>query len=167
MTDWHFGYYFDTDIVGESNYQKALDKCYKDKKAYHKGNSAFVDVDLVYETNNAHDKNAVAVISEHGKIGYLSKSNAIRYRHLCDGLRNTLSVRCKVYKGKKGIYGAWVDLDLEDLPSTPQSLAKYKDIAPPPFFAPPPPLSDTESSPNYAKYLILVVAIIVIIMIVT
>ncbi len=29
MTDWHFGYEFNTPIVGESNYQPALDKTTK------------------------------------------------------------------------------------------------------------------------------------------
>ena len=127
MPDWHFGYAFYTDIFGESNYQSALDKCYKDRNSYKKGNSAFVDVYLVFETDNAFDPNAVAVISDHGKIGYLSKANAIRYRHLCDGERDTLSVRCKIYGGKE-TYGAWVDLDLEDLPASVKSLNKYDHV---------------------------------------
>ena len=120
MPDWHSGYAFYTDIVGESNYQSALNKCYKDPDAYRKGNSVFVDVNLVFETDNPYDPNAVAVISEHGKIGYLSKDNAIRYRHLCEGQRDTLSVRCKIYGGKE-TNGAWVDMDLEDLPASAKS----------------------------------------------
>ena len=43
MTDWHFGYQFNTPIVGESNYQKALTKSYKDPNAFVKGESAFVE----------------------------------------------------------------------------------------------------------------------------
>ena len=128
MTDWHFGYEFNTPIVGESNYQKALKKNFKDPNAFRKGESAFVDVDLVYEPHNPYDKNAVAVVSTHGTLGYLSKKDAIRYRHLCEGERDTLSVRCKIYGGSKGLYGAWVDLNLEDLAESPQSLRKYKDI---------------------------------------
>ncbi|MGP9557524.1 MULTISPECIES: HIRAN domain-containing protein [Psychrobacter] len=129
MTDWHFGYQFNTPIVGESNYQKALTKSYKDPNAFVKGESAFVDVNLVYEPNNPYDKNAVAVVSTHGTLGYLSKQDTIRYRHLCEGERETLSVRCKIYRGSKGLYGSWVDLDLEDLAESPQSLRKYKDAA--------------------------------------
>lgn len=129
MTDWHFGYQFNTPIVGESNYQKALRKSYKDPNAFRKGESAFIDVDLVYEPNNPYDKNAVAVVSTHGVLGYLSKQDAIRYRHLCEGNRDTLSVRCKIYGGSKGLYGAWVDLDLEDLSGSPQSLRKYNDAS--------------------------------------
>ncbi|MDO5769307.1 MAG: HIRAN domain-containing protein [Psychrobacter sp.] len=129
MTDWHFGYEFNTPIVGESNYQKALRKNFKDPNAFRKGESAFVDVDLVYEPNNPYDKNAVAVVSAYGTLGYLSKQDAIRYRHLCEGERDTLSVRCKIYGGSKGLYGAWVDLNLEDLSGSPQSLKKYKDTA--------------------------------------
>ncbi|MCC3344893.1 HIRAN domain-containing protein [Psychrobacter sanguinis] len=157
MPDWHFGYAFYTNIVGESNYQSALDKCYKDRNSYKKGNSAFVDVYLVFETDNAFDPNAVAVISDHGKIGYLSKANAIRYRHLCDGERDTLSVRCKIYGGKE-MYGAWVDLDLEDLPASAKSLNKYG----PTEHKPSPPtqtmaqkpvdVSTSESSSSTPKY---------------
>ena len=129
MTDWHFGYQFNTPIVGESNYKKALQQCYDSPDGYRKGQSVFVDVNLVYETSNPYDENAVAVISVYGKLGYLSKQDAIRYLHLCDGNRDTLSVRCKIYSGSKDLYGAWVDLDLEDLPSSNQSIKKYKDIA--------------------------------------
>lgn len=129
MTDWHFGYQFDTPIVGESNYQKALTKSYKDPNAFRKGESAFVDVGLVYEPNNPYDKNAVAVVSTHGVLGYLSKQDAIRYRHLCEGDKDTLSVRCKIYRGNHPMYGAWVDLNLEDLSGSPQSLRKYNDAS--------------------------------------
>lgn len=140
MTDWHFGYQFNTPIVGESNYQKALRKSYKDPNAFRKGESAFVDVDLVYEPNNPYDKNAVAVVSTHGTLGYLSKQDAIRYRNLCEGDRDTLSVRCKIYGGSKGLYGAWVDLDLEDLAESLRSLRKYDDKVSQPT---PPPLPDS------------------------
>ena len=140
MTDWHFGYQFNTPIVGESNYQKALRKSYKDPNAFRKGESAFVDVDLVYEPNNPYDKNAVAVVSTHGTLGYLSKQDAIRYRHLCEGDRDTLSVRCKIYGGSKGLYGAWVDLDLEDLAESLRSLNKYDDASSQPA---PPSLPET------------------------
>lgn len=139
MTDWHFGYQFDTPIVGESNYQKALKKSYKDPNAFRKGESAFVDVDLVYEPNNPYDKNAVAVVSTHGVLGYLSKQDAIRYRHLCEGDKDTLSVRCKIYRGDHPMYGAWVDLNLEDLSGSAQSLRKYNDVSSQPA---PPPLPD-------------------------
>ena len=132
MTDWHFGYQFNTPIVGESNYQKVLTKSYKDPNAFRKGESAFVDVDLVYEPNNRYDKNAVAVVSTHGILGYLSKQDAIRYRHLCEGDREALSVRCKIYRGDHPMYGAWVDLNLEDLSGSPQSLRKYNDVEHPP-----------------------------------
>lgn len=127
MTDWHFGYEFNTPIVGESNYQDALRKSFNEPNAFRKGESAFIDVDLTYEPNNPYDKNAVAVVSTYGTLGYLSKQDAIRYRHLCEGERDTLSVRCKIYGGSKGLYGAWVDLNLEDLAESPQSLRKYKD----------------------------------------
>ena len=141
MTDWHFGYEFNTPIVGESNYQPALDKNYKNPSSLKKGASAFFDVELVYEPNNPYDKNAVAVVSSYGTLGYLSKQDAIRYRHLCEGNRDTLSVRCKIYRGDHPMYGAWVDLNLEDLAESPQSLRKYNDTpsqpTPPPIPASP------------------------------
>lgn len=140
MTDWHFGYEFNTPIVGESNYQPALDKQHKDPNSFKKGASAFVDVELVYEPNNPYDKNAVAVVSSYGTLGYLSKQDAIRYRHLCEGNRDTLSVRCKIYRGDHPMYGAWVDLNLEDLAGSPQSLRKYNDTASQPT---PPPLPES------------------------
>ena len=114
--DWYFGYTFNTGIVGESNYQKNLDKCFKSPNTFHKGNSGFIDVTLVFEPNNPHDKNAVAVVSDFGKIGYLSRSDAISYYKLCNGDYSPKSVRCKIYggKGSKKIYGAWVDIDFDD-----------------------------------------------------
>lgn len=135
MPDWRFGSMFCTPIVGESKYQKALRNTYEDPRTSKKSESAFVDVKLVYEPNNSYDKNAVAIVSTYGTLGYLSKEDAIRYRHLCEGNRDILTVRCKIYRGSKGIYGAWVDLNLEGLSASPQSLSKYKDTAsqlPPP-----------------------------------
>ncbi|TEW87152.1 HIRAN domain-containing protein [Psychrobacter sp. 230] len=140
MTDWHFGYEFNTPIVGESNYQPALDKNYKNPNSLKKGASAFVDVELVYEPNNPYDKNAVAVVSSYETLGYLSKQDAIRYRHLCEGNRDTLSVRCKIYRGDHPMYGAWVDLNLEDLAESPQSLRKYNDTPSQPT---PPPIPES------------------------
>ena len=140
MTDWHFGYEFNTPIVGESNYQPALDKNYKNPNSLKKGASAFVDVELVYEPNNPYDKNAVAVVSSYETLRYLSKQDAIRYRHLCEGNRDTLSVRCKIYRGDHPMYGAWVDLNLEDLAESPQSLRKYNDTPSQPT---PPPIPES------------------------
>lgn len=156
MPDWRFGSRFCTPIVGESNYQQALRNIYKDPNTSKRGESAFVDVDLVYEPNNPYDKNAVAVVSTYGTLGYLSKQDAIRYRHLCEGKRDTLSARCKIYGGSKGLYGARIDLDLEELAGSPQSLRRYNDTTsqptPPP---PPPPLLET-SKPKISMTTIVV-----------
>ncbi|WP_105243779.1 HIRAN domain-containing protein [Psychrobacter sp. Marseille-P5312] len=157
MTDWHFGYEFNTPIVGESNYQDALRKSFNEPNAFRKGESAFIDVDLTYEPNNPYDKNAVAVVSTYGTLGYLSKQDAIRYRHLCEGERDTLSVRCKIYGGSKGLYGAWVDLNLEDLAESPQSLKKYKDIT-----SQPSPPSLPEKPKNKISMTTIIVGVLVL-----
>ena len=114
--DWYFGYTFNTGIVGESNYQKNLDKCFNSPNTFHKGNSGFIDVDLVFEPDNPFDESAVAVISDFGKIGYLSRKDAINYHKICNGDYSTKSVRCKIYGGRdsKKIYGAWIDIDFND-----------------------------------------------------
>lgn len=57
--DWYLVYTFNTSIVGESNYQKNLDKCFNSSTTFHKGNSGFINVDLVFGLDNPFDENAV------------------------------------------------------------------------------------------------------------
>lgn len=111
MTDIHNGYYFITPIVGESNYTKALKKCYNDADAYKKGQSVFIDVELVLENHNRYDNQAVAVISPYRIIGYLSKNHAQLYRQ---DYNDNLTVRAKIYSRDGSIFGAWVDLPYDE-----------------------------------------------------
>ena len=127
MTNIHNGYFFLTPIVGESNYTKALKKCYNDADAYKKGKSAFIDVELRLENHNRHDNKAVAVISPYGVIGYLSRNHARMYRQ---DYNEDLTVRAKIYSKDGSIFGAWVDLpyDEYDTPAKSKNRTKSNNI---------------------------------------
>lgn len=107
MVDIHHGYQFETGIVGESHYQDAIKRCYNDPNAVKKGDSVFIDVTLLLENDNPYDNKAVAVISNHGKIGHLSKAYARLYRK---EYGESLTVRARIYSRTGSLYGVWVDL---------------------------------------------------------
>jgi hypothetical protein len=68
-------------VVGESHYQDALRLTSTICTPSEEGRPAFQAV-LVPEPNNEYDGNAVAVYSTHGKLGYLSRENALEYREV-------------------------------------------------------------------------------------
>lgn len=69
---------YDFEVVGESNYQKALQRLAGD----HGTESADVDVvaELYPEDNNRHDPKAVAVLVGGQAVGYLSREDARSFR---------------------------------------------------------------------------------------
>ena len=66
-------------VVGESHYQDALRATTEVCVDTFEGRPAFTAV-LVGESENAYDSNAIAVYSRRGKLGYLSRDNALAYR---------------------------------------------------------------------------------------
>lgn len=69
---------YDFEVVGESSYQAALRAIVGPETD--DGHSLVVDVWLICETNNPHDRNAVAVVVQERKVGYLPRRDAAEYR---------------------------------------------------------------------------------------
>ena len=121
---------FITDIVGESFYFDNLAKCYHDADAIDCNDGKVVKAQLVKEPHNPHDKNAVAVYTIYGKIGHLSRENAIKYQKIVRGDK-ILNVYCRIWTNdaSKGIYGAWLNFDIDDpttLPDPREGINKNK-----------------------------------------
>lgn len=120
---------FKTDVVGESYYFDTLEKCYFDPNALDCDGGKAVRVQLIKEPNNPHDKNAVAVYSEHGKIGHLSKVDAKKYhKFMPDHLTATVDCRIWTSDPDEGIYGAWLGIDLDNPPVIQQTPIKQPKI---------------------------------------
>ena len=65
-------------VVGESHYQEALRATSRICSAGPEGRPAFAGL-LVPEPDNPYDENAIAVYSANGRLGYLSRDNALEY----------------------------------------------------------------------------------------
>lgn len=70
-------------VVGESHYQEALRATSTICTPGAEGRRTFTAV-LIAEPDNPHDANAIAVYSPHGKLGHLSRDNALAYRPVLD-----------------------------------------------------------------------------------
>lgn len=95
-------------IVGESNYQPMLRRIAKHGRNFR--------ALLIPEPNNPYDPNAIAVWAEgDGRIGYLSRENALEYREVFAFLTERQHVglcRAKLIGGTPGkrTYGVLIDL---------------------------------------------------------
>ncbi|KKC34663.1 hypothetical protein WH91_01645 [Devosia psychrophila] len=76
--DGSFGF----DIVGESNYQEALDRIAGGKTK--KGHEVEFLATLIREPNNSHDRNAIAVLIEGRKVGYVARREAKAMAEMID-----------------------------------------------------------------------------------
>lgn len=113
-------YDFKTDVVGESNYFDSLAKCYFAPEALDCDGGKAVKVELIPEPTNPYDSNAVAIYSDYGKIGYLSKLDAVKYHKIMPS-HLTAKVYCRIWTSDpdEGIYGAWLGIDLDNPPQIP------------------------------------------------
>lgn len=111
---------FDFEVVGESNYQEALSSICGGH--CEEGHNHRCSAQLVPESNNPYDKNAVAVVIRRAKVAYLSRDDAQDYRDFLasEGLAGrTLSCDAVIVGGwlrqggrsKKGSFGVKLDLD--------------------------------------------------------
>lgn len=87
--------------VGESNYQEALEEVAGGRKP--RGVNKRVNAELKLEDDNPHDSNAVAVLIEGHKVGYLSRSHAQGFREEAGrGLESARRILCRAR-----IRGGW------------------------------------------------------------
>lgn len=103
---------FGQEVVGESHYTRALARCFKAGDVDDSGKRSYVSVELVAENNNKYDKNAVAVVSEFGVVGYLSRDDAKLYRKLYD--TETHTTDAVIVTRDENLFGVWLDVLLDD-----------------------------------------------------
>lgn len=97
-------------VVGVSHYQPALEQIVA-RCAWQKERKPRFPVALVPEPTNPHDSKAIAVMTEIGCVGYLSRENARRYRPFFkellkggyDGASVTATVGRRSYKLPLGV----------------------------------------------------------------
>src|SRR5262245_6205798 len=85
-------------VVGESHYQDALRATSETCERGSSGRRTFTAV-LVAEPRNPYDANAIAVFSPQGKLGYLSRDDAIEYQQVIEevGRRGYNGGACEAY----------------------------------------------------------------------
>ncbi len=88
---------FRLEVVGESNYQNALENICNGKSE--EGADEVVPAQLIPEDTNPYDKNAVRVEIKGSIVGYLSRPDAVAYRSLCAAKTSECNAR---------IRGGWV-----------------------------------------------------------
>lgn len=69
---------FDVDVVGESKYQRALDRICGGRTE--DGVDCLVTAVLIYDSSNRYDKMAIRIEIDGETVGYLSRENAREYR---------------------------------------------------------------------------------------
>lgn len=105
---------FNQQVVGEQHYTRALKKCYNSSNSERiDERSVSIPVLLHLENNNRYDKNAVAVMSEFGIIGHLSRDDAIAYRELY-GEDEEHTTIAKIYTRTGEIFSAYLSLTITE-----------------------------------------------------
>lgn len=104
---------FDTEVVGESNYQKALKEI---TKAIGGKAPWPADAIVIPEPKNPHDMNAVRVDISEQTVGYLSREDAIAFHCLLQKMKapnGAYQTKAKIFGGGEKHFGVWLDLTLE------------------------------------------------------
>lgn len=104
---------FDGEVVGEANYQDALDRIAGGKTR--DGHELEVDARLVLEDDNPHDNKAVQVCIGDETVGYLSRGAARRFRASAPPNTTVFMCRARIVGGWKrgrdtGHYGVELDI---------------------------------------------------------
>ena len=108
---------FETEVVGESNYQPALEVICGGRKA--RSAEFYCEAALVLENSNPHDNKAVRIDINGKTVGYLSRRLAREYRQrLVEAGHPNLSGICKAVirggrdkgNGELTYFGVWLDL---------------------------------------------------------
>jgi hypothetical protein len=109
------------DIVGESNYQSALEKICGGST--YEGQELIIEAVLVPEDDNPYDKNAIRVDMSGKTVGYLSREKARQYRKKLEQAGySVITAKCSAMiiggwdrgRGDKGHFGVKLDLQTED-----------------------------------------------------
>lgn len=110
---------FAYDIVGESNYQDALEQICGGKRR--ESAEHYVDAILYFENDNKHDPKAIRVDVQGRTVGYLPRQDARAYRAQILAMgRGELACQCKakvvggwhISKEDQGSFGVKLDLPL-------------------------------------------------------
>lgn len=106
------------EIVGESNYQKALDRITGGKTEY--GHELEITAEIILDDGNPYDDKAVRIDIDGRTVGYLTRKDARKYRKWLDkqGAPSGVVVECAALirggwdrgKDDKGHYGVRLDL---------------------------------------------------------
>jgi hypothetical protein len=105
---WNGGGSFDGEVVGESHYQADLKRLSGGERR--KNTTA----QLVCESNNQHDKNAVKVEIAGKTVGHLSREDAIAHRNRLQALKQGGAiVECPavIVTGGNGACGVYLDVE--------------------------------------------------------
>lgn len=100
------------EVVGESYYIPALARCFEAGRKDGDGKRSYVQVEIRPESNNPHDKNAVAIIGQFGKVGHLSRADAKRYRQLY-GNTDIHTTDAVIITHDGTLFGVWLDVSLD------------------------------------------------------
>lgn len=116
-------------VVGESSYQSHIGYA-------HKTDGKFVSVNLVLEEDNQFDSNAVRVAYENETLGYLSREDALTYRHALQALNHPRALgmcQAKIIGGEGKHYGVILDLDIQNpiIESVTDTTAPLKPVSQP------------------------------------
>jgi hypothetical protein len=111
---------FDTEAVGESNYQEALWAAVRNETPDERGYRAHITAQLVPEPLNPYDRNAIRVEIGGRLVGYLSREEAIEFADLVDtAIRGRGAARCAALicggfavSGGRASLGVWLDLEV-------------------------------------------------------
>ena len=101
------------EVVGESHYIETLARCFEAGRKDHTGKRSYTQVEIRPESNNPHDKNAVAIIGQFGKVGHLSRTDAKRYRQLY-GSTDIHTTDAVIITHDGTLFGVWLDISLDE-----------------------------------------------------
>ena len=108
---------YNVDVVGESHYQKALERICGGRTE--NSQRLVVEAFLVLEDDNPHDSKAVRIFIQGKTVGYLDRETARSFRKQIAGIRMTgVAAKCSAIivggwdrgRGDRGYFGVKLDL---------------------------------------------------------
>ena len=117
---------FETEVVGESNYQDALWRTVSSAEASERGYRYRTSATLRSEPSNPYDRNAVQVLIDSRLVGYLSREDAVEHRDLMASHGHSVDCPALIAGGfrtptGRASLGVWLDLLESELPAVSTS----------------------------------------------